>query len=78
MRLCKYRNALGEPKKGAHSIRVFNVAVIDLLLTILAAAILHWVFKIPIIISIISMLLLGIIMHRLFCVRTTVDKIIFR
>lgn len=78
MRLCKYRNALGEPGKGAHSIRLFNIAVVDLILTILVAAILHWVFKIPFIISVVLMLLFGIIMHRLFCVRTTFDKILFR
>jgi len=26
--LCKYKNALGEPKKGVHSYRVLNLAIV--------------------------------------------------
>ena len=30
---CKYKDVLGEPKKGLHSYRVFDIAVMDVLLT---------------------------------------------
>ena len=35
--LCKYRNALGVPGKGAHSIRLGSVAVVDVIMTLLGA-----------------------------------------
>ena len=34
---CKYKDALGKPKEGLHSYRVFNISIIDVLLTILLA-----------------------------------------
>lgn len=38
-RLCQYKDLLGEPRKGVHSIRIFDFAVVDILLTIVAAVI---------------------------------------
>ena len=38
---CKYKNILGEPKKGLHNYRFLGVAVVDLLLTILLAYIIY-------------------------------------
>jgi len=40
--LCKYKNILGDPGKGVHSFRIFNIAIVDVLLTILAAYILSF------------------------------------
>jgi accessory gene regulator protein AgrB len=37
MDLCKYKNMFGKPGEGAHSFRIFNIAIIDVLLTILLA-----------------------------------------
>ena len=34
---CKYKDILGEPKKGLHSYRVFDIAVVDILLTFVLA-----------------------------------------
>ena len=45
MSLCKYANALGEPGKGVHSIRVFNIAVVDVLFTIILALVFALFFK---------------------------------
>lgn len=75
--LCKYKNMFGEPGKGAHSYRFWNIAVVDTLLTILAGLILSWITGMTRVHSIITMFVLGIIAHRLFCVRTTVDKLLF-
>ena len=34
--LCKYRHIFGKENTGIHSIRLFNIAIVDLTLTILA------------------------------------------
>jgi hypothetical protein len=73
---CKYANILGKPGTGIHSIRIMDIAVVDVLLTFLLAYFTkgnHNFWKVLII-----WFLIGIIVHRLFCVRTTIDKIIFR
>lgn len=75
--LCKYKDILGKPETGAHSYRIFNIAVIDVLLTILGSWLIakwmNWTFWK----TLFGLFLLGIIMHRLFCVRTTIDKLLF-
>jgi ABC-type sugar transport system permease subunit len=88
MSLCKYANALGEPGKGVHSIRLFNIAVVDVLLTIILALVFALFFKYAIkleatftiifIINLVSLFILGIILHKIFCVRTTIDKLLFK
>jgi hypothetical protein len=75
--LCKYKDIFGKPGEGAHSYRIFNVAIIDVVFTIIFAVILAKVFKWDIFRTIIGLFIIGIIMHRIFCVRTTVDKLIF-
>ncbi len=69
MNTCAFKNVLGVPGEGVHSLRMFNLAIVDVLATIAAAR----VMKIPIWFA----FLLGIILHRLFCVRTTIDKLLF-
>jgi hypothetical protein len=44
MDLCKYKNFFGKPGEGAHSYRIFNIAIVDLGLTILVAYILSFYF----------------------------------
>lgn len=76
--LCKYKNKFGEPGKGVHSYRIFNIAYIDVLSTIFGALIIHLIIPRYNFFSILIFLfILGIILHRLFCVQTTIDKLIF-
>ena len=77
MNLCKYKNALGEPKKGIHSYRLFGVAIMDVIATILGAYLISYFFNFSFMYTTLFLFGLGIVLHRLFCVRTTVDKIIF-
>jgi fatty acid desaturase len=74
---CKYKNVFGEPGTGAHKYRFWGIAIVDALLTILVAYIFAYFTKWPIWISLGGFFLLGIFVHRLFCVRTTVDKLLF-
>jgi hypothetical protein len=62
---------------GAHSYRIFNIAIVDVLLTVLAGYLLSWYFRLPLIWTVVALFLFGIIAHRAFCVRTTVDKLLF-
>jgi hypothetical protein len=75
--LCKYKDIFGKPNTGIHSYRIFNLAVMDIAQTILAGILFSWYFKWNIWITLGGLFLLGIVVHRLFCVRTTVDKILF-
>jgi hypothetical protein len=75
--LCLYKYIFGEPKKGVHKYRIFDIAIVDLLATILSGYLISQYFNKDFYEVTGALLLLGIIMHRIFCVRTTIDKIIF-
>ena len=75
--LCKYRNALGVPGKGAHSIRLGGVAVVDVIMTLVGAYIISYYARTSFAWTAAGFFLLGIILHRIFCVRTTIDKLLF-
>lgn len=74
---CEYSNIFGEPGQGIHSIRLFNIAMVDVIATILVAYLISKYFSIDYTITLITLFVCGIILHRLFCVRTTVDKLLF-
>jgi len=80
MSLCKYANALGKPGKGVHSWRVGNVAVADLLLTVLAAYLTHRLFpkQLSLPCSLLAWFVSGFALHWLFCVNTTWTLALFR
>ena len=75
--LCQYKNLFGAPGKGAHAYRFMGVAVVDVVLTVLAAVCIAWVAEWPVWYVLGGLFAIGIVLHHLFCVRTTVDKIIF-
>lgn len=74
---CKYKNALGKPNQGVHKYRIFNISVFDVSLTIFAAIIISGILKINFAITLLLLFLTGIFLHRIFCVRTTIDKFLF-
>lgn len=76
--LCPYRDLFGKPNTGIHSIRFANIAVVDVIMSLIGGYILTLLFpKVPKYIFFIGVFVSGIILHRLFCVRTTVDKLLF-
>lgn len=75
--LCKYRHIFGKEKEGIHSYRIFNIAVVDVLLTLVVCFAISAIFKTNIFVTIIIAFLIGILAHRIFCVNTTVNKMIF-
>ena len=77
MNLKKYKNLFGPSKKGIHSYRLFGVAVADVIMTFIGAIIISWIFRWNPWITLIVLFLLGIFLHHIFGVRTTVDKLLF-
>jgi hypothetical protein len=68
--LSAFKNVLGEPGKGVHRWQYFNTAIVDYVMTLLAAAIISSVTNVPLVLTTIGMLVLGMVLHMLFGVRT--------
>lgn len=75
--LCKYSDIFGEPNKGLHSIRIMDIAIVDVILTIGLAYLISNLIPYNFYYILLALFIIGIILHRLFCVRTTIDKILF-
>lgn len=75
--LCEYKNIFGEPNTGLHKIRIFDIAIVDVVATIIVGILLSKYYKSNLGITLFILFALGIIIHYIFCVRTTVDKMIF-
>jgi len=76
--LCRYQNILGKIGEGIHSKRIYNIAIYDVIFTVIGAYIIHLFIpnsKFWIVLSV--LFIIGIILHRLFCVKTTVDVLLF-
>ena len=83
MTICKYSNIFGEPNTGLHKIRIFNLAVVDILFTFIGAYLIYYYVNkkynkdVNYFVYLIGLFILGIIMHKIFCVQTTVNKYLF-
>jgi len=76
MILCKYKDLFGKPNTGVHSIKIYNIAIIDFIITFLVSYFIYiflnkkvnyWKLSI-------SLLILGIFVHYLFCVTTPLNQ----
>ena len=74
--LQKYKNIFGEPGTGIHQYRFMDTAIADYILAIILAIAITYITKIPLVITTILSLLLGIIAHLLFEVETGTTKLI--
>ena len=77
MGLCKHKNILGKPNEGLHSYRIMDIAIFDVLATIALSYFISKRFKKPFKYTLLCLFIIGIIAHKLFCVTTTLDKVIF-
>ena len=75
--LCKYKDAFGKIGTGIHSYRIFDIAILDFGVTAIVAYIITLITGVKFIYSAVGLFILGIFVHRLFCVRTTIDKLLF-
>lgn len=77
MSLCKYRDSFGKVGTGVHSLRLFNIAIVDTLLTLVLAYIINSYLKSNLLIIFFVLLVLSILIHKAFCVETTLTKMFF-
>jgi len=77
--LAKYRHLFGEAgvRTGMRTYRFYSISIYDTFFVLIFAYILSWIDGYPFWLNAIVLFILGIIVHRIFCVRTTVDKILF-
>ena len=68
--LSKYKNIFGYPGTGVHQYKFKGTAIVDYVLTIAGAFIITYYTDIPLVITTIGLLLLGIILHYLFGIRS--------
>jgi len=77
MSLCMYKDIFGKVGTGVHSLRLFNIAIIDTLLTFLLAYIINSELKSNLLLIFFLLILASILIHRIFCVETTLTKMVF-
>ncbi len=75
--LCKYKHIFGQEKKGFHAQRLMGIAIYDTIGTILLAWFFSFLAHTDFWWTLIAFFVLAVILHRLFCVNTTVNKFIF-
>ena len=80
--LCKYKSLFGEPGIGIHKYRIFDIAVIDVVVVMICAWIIYQGLQFQGIsvsywMTLAILFIVGIIAHRFFCVRTSIDKLLF-
>jgi hypothetical protein len=68
--LSKYKNIFGYPGKGVHQYKFKGTAIVDYLLTIAGAFLITYYTDIPLVITTIGLLLLGIVFHYLFGIKS--------
>jgi hypothetical protein len=73
----EYSNILGEPNKGIHSVRLLDVAILDVIGTVFGAGLISYSFNYKFWKVLMILFIMGIILHWMFCVNTTVNKWIF-
>jgi uncharacterized membrane protein len=74
----KYKDLFGKPNTGIRKYRIFNIALYDVTVTIIIVYLIAWYFSLPFLQTLAFVFVLGIIIHRIFDVRTGVDKLIFK
>ena len=75
---CQYANIFGAPKTGIHAYRFANIAIVDFIGTVVLAFVVCFFTKWSFAWTLLGLFVLGIVMHRLFCVRTTIDRFLFK
>ena len=76
---CKHKDLFGKPGEDSHKTRIpiLDVALSDVAITVIAGIIIAAIFGFDTKNTIIVLFILGILIHRLFCVRTKVDRLLF-
>lgn len=71
---CPFKDIFGKPGEGVHSYRIFGMAAVDWITTILGAMLLAWKTETNFFIVFAGLVVLGEVLHWYFCVDTAVMK----
>ena len=80
--LKKYKDIFGKPNEGVHSHRILGMVSVDLFMTFIASCLISLAITkeianiIGILYSFIGLMILGLIMHLIFGVDTTLTKLV--
>ena len=75
---CPFRNVFGAPRTGVHSVRAFDVAIVDVLATLAVAYAIARFTGASFTVVAVAAFSAGVVAHRAFCVDTTVDRALAR
>jgi ABC-type spermidine/putrescine transport system permease subunit I len=73
----KYKDLFGKPHAGLRKYRIFDIAILDVVVTVICAYAIAWFFKWTFWKVLAIVFISGIFVHRLFSVRTGLDKKLF-
>jgi hypothetical protein len=73
---CPFRDMFGAPRTGAHSLRMFDFAVVDVAGTVLVAWLIAHKTGTNFWLVLLGAFITGIVAHRLFCVQTRVSELL--
>jgi len=77
MNLCKYKYLFGVSKQGIHQYRLFGIAIVDTVETIIGALVFSYLLRLPFWWTLFFFFIVAEILHYLFCVDTAVMKFLF-
>lgn len=66
-----------EPHKGIHSIRFLGLAIVDVILTVIAAWALSHFTRVSMWVTVPALFGLGIIVHKALGIKTTLNRLLF-
>lgn len=75
--LCKYKDLFGKPYEGLRKYRIVGIAIMDTVVVLLIGILFSFMTGAPLLPTLAVLFISGIIAHRLFCVRTGIDQILF-
>jgi hypothetical protein len=73
----QYKDLFGKPHAGLRKYRIFDIAIFDAVVTVICAYAIAWFFRWTFWKVLAIVFISGIFAHRLFTVRTGLDKKLF-
>lgn len=74
--LCKYKDVLGKAGSDEYT-RILTVRVMDIVTLIVGSYLIAYLFDFSFWKTLLVIFISGIVVHRMFCVRSAVDKMLF-
>ena len=72
---CKYKDIFGKPNVGIRqTYRLFDVSLVDAIPAILLGVVLARLLNVHWLVGVLLSFVLGIIVHKLFCVNTSINR----